>query len=459
MALCSSLCVLGTNLVFAQSTEENAASAMDELSNMEAGQSTTPAPQTKTSTTVQETKKVEEAKEAVVEPAPTKEAPAAKEDTTTSSTAETKKTEIPPAPDANQPAASSDAKASSGTVVKSDASAKKGGKAGMIYDPTHPDADANGYVSTKPAKPWRINLGLSQSLGAGAFVSDKFARTTSYGYRVSFGGSYKLSNMFRGSVGGSFDQNLTTTYNDLGTVPRQFFFRDIRFGVRTSTFYKEKITGITVSASGFFTLPTSKPSISTGRITLAGATGIFIRNFANVGPGNLTLIFTSGFSGALGAATPKISPTDAPSIFNSCNDFTLSGDACQTQNPNLAYNFANRFIAAYSFLKKFNLTGWFGFSNSVFRDITDSPLDAIEYDVRESDFAVDQAQRFDTVNSGLELGYGVNNNISLALGASTVMNPFIQRGDNQWGLRFVLWDTETTSNNLSSLYFNINYLY
>ena len=102
-------------------------------------------------------------------------------------------------------------------------------------DPTYPDADANGYVSTKPAKPWRINLGLSQSLGAGAFVSDKFARTTSYGYRVSFVARTNLV-CFR-SVGGSFDQG-ATTYNDLGTVPRQFFFRDIRFGVRTSTFYK-----------------------------------------------------------------------------------------------------------------------------------------------------------------------------------------------------------------------------
>mgnify|MGYP001162684510 CR=1 FL=1 len=411
-------------------------------------------PATKTSTAGEEAIETEASQAPAVS-----ESAATKEEATPKTSEATKSVDVPTAPDANQPAASADTKESSGTVVKADASAKKGGKAGMIYDPTHPDADANGYVSTKPAKPWRINLGLSQSLGAGAFVSDKFARTTSYGYRVSFGGSYKLSNMFRGSVGGSFDQNLTTTYNDLGTVPRQFFFRDIRFGVRTSTFYKEKITGITVSASGFFTLPTSKPSISTGRITLAGATGIFIRNFANVGPVNLTLIFTSGFSGALGAATPKISPSDAPSIFNSCNDFTLSGDACQTQNPNLAYNFANRFIAAYSFLKKFNLTGWFGFSNSVFRDITDSPLDAIEYDVRESDFAVDQPQRFDTVNSGLELGYGVTNNISLALGASTVMNPFIQREDNQWGLRFVLWDTETTSNNLSSTYFNINYLY
>gem|GEM_PF-4403524 len=459
MGLCAALCLLGTNFASAQSTEENASSAMDELSNMEAGSTTTPSAKTSTvadkvtKTKASEAPAADAPKESFLSP------DAAKEETATKAPEATKAVDVPAAPDANQPAASADTKKSSGTVVKADASAKKDGKAGMIYDPTHPDADANGYVSTKPAKPWRINLGLSQSLGAGAFVSDKFARTTSYGYRVSFGGSYKLSNMFRGSVGGSFDQNLTTTYNDLGTVPRQFFFRDIRFGVRTSTFYKEKITGITVSASGFFTIPTSKPSISTGRITLAGATGIFIRNFSNVGPGNLTLIFTSGFSGALGAATPKISPSDAPSIFNSCNDFTLSGDACQTQNPNLAYNISNRFIAAYSFLKKFNLTAWFGFSNAVFRDITDSPLDAIEYDVRESDFAVDQPQRFDTVNSGLELGYGVSNNISLALGASTVMNPFIQREDNQWGLRFFLWDTETTSNNLSSLYFNINYLY
>ena len=52
--------------------------------------------------------------------------------------------------------------------------------------------------------------------------------------------------------------------------------------------------------------------------------------------------------------------------------------------------------------EKFNLTGWFDFQTRLPRHHR-CPLDDIEYDVRESDFAVDQAQRFDTVNSGLNL--------------------------------------------------------
>jgi hypothetical protein len=72
---------------------------------------------------------------------------------------------------------------------------------------------------------------------------------------------------------------------------------------------------------------------------------------------------------------------------------------------------------------------------------------------------VDQVQRGDAISSGIEAGYQLTEEISLALGASTVTNPFIQKGSDSSGLRFFLWDLESTASNRSSLYFNFNFSY
>jgi hypothetical protein len=127
----------------------------------------------------------------------------------------------------------------------------------------------------------------------------------------------------------------------------------------------------------------------------------------------------------LGLATPEISASDAASIFASCNDFMLGGDACQSQYPNLSHAFTNTLSASYSFLEDYSIATWLGFSNAFYRDITDSSLEGIAYDVRSSDFAVDQVQRSDSISSGIEAGYQLTEEISLALGASTVTNFFI----------------------------------
>jgi hypothetical protein len=421
------LCVgllIGTSVASAQSTEGNADKAMDALSQMEAAQTATaaaPAPAeepTATSTQAQE-------------PEPVIETPAAE---VSAPAAET------PAPDTAPPSAPSDvsdSSESSGKIVKTEVSAE----------------------DEKPTKPWKVNAGLSQSLGAGAFVSDDFARTTAYAYSVSLSGSYKLNDLLRASVGASFDQQLSTTYADGGTTPREFYFRDIKFGLSAASLYKEEISGISLSASGSFTVPTSKSSLSTGRVTYTGAGIKLNRSFEDIGPGNISLTFSSGVSFAIGAATANIGASDAPSIFATCNDFTLSGDACQGRYPNLSHVFSNQFSTSYSFFEDYSVAAWLGFSNAFYRDISDSPLDNISYDVRSSNFAVDQTRRGDSISSGLEFGYGLTENISLALGASTVTNPFIQKGSDSSGFRFFLWDVESTASNRSSLYFNLNFSY
>ena len=403
----------------AQSTEGNADKAMDDLAKMEAVQTTTTASAPEVEPTATATKAAE-----VAAPAPAEVAPTPAE-------------VAPPVPEPAPAAEASVSSASEGSVVKTEVSAEE----------------------EKPTKPWRVNAGLSQSIGAGAFVQDEFARTTAYGYSLSFGGSYKINDTFRASVGGSFDQQLTTTNADGGTIPREFYFRDIKFGLSASKLYKEEITGIGLSASGSFTLPTSKVSLSTGRITYAAGSVKLNRSFKDIGPGSISLSFSSGVGAALGSATPEVSASDAPSIFATCNDFTIAGDACQTNLPNLSHAFTNRLSASYSFLEDYSIATWLGFTNLFYRDITDSSLEGIAYDVRSSDFAVDQVQRGDAISSGIEAGYQLTEEISLALGASTVTNPFIQKGSDSSGLRFFLWDLESTASNRSSLYFNFNFSY
>ena len=424
LLLCAGLMTVAS-VASAQTTEGNADQAMDDLAKMEA---------VKTSTAKAPADAAPAAEPAPAaapaEPAPAAEKPA---ESAPEPAAAPASTTPPPAPASDVTASAS----AEGTVVKSEAS----------------EADE------EESKPWRVNAGLSQSIGAGAFVQDEFARTTAYGYSISFGGSYKITDLLRASVGASFDQQLTTTYNDGGTIPREFYFRDIKFGLSTGSLYKEEITGISVSASGSFTVPTSKASLSTGRVTYTGASVKLGRSFEDIGPGTISLSFSSGFFGALGAATPSITAADAPSIFAACNDFTLSGDACQSQYPNLSYALSNRLSASYSFLEDFSLSTWLGFSNTFYRDIADSPLDNVAYEVTSSIYAVDQVKRGDSISSGLEFGYGVTENISLALGASTVTSPFIQKGSDSSGLRFFLWDVESTTSNRSSLYFNLNFSY
>jgi hypothetical protein len=402
---------------FAQSTEENASQAMDELTQMEAAQ---------TATTAQTPPAEAPLEEAIVETASTSaEAPLE---------SEVAPKEAPSAADW----AGTGTSEGEGKIVKTVIKAEE----------------------EKDSKPWKVTAGLGQSLGAGAFVSDEYARTTAYSYSISFGGSYKINDTFRASLGGSFDQQLTQTYDDGGTVPNEFYFRDLTAGLSAGSLYKEEITGISVGASGSFSIPASKSSIATGRITYAGAKLKLSRSFDDIGPGKISVGFSSSLFGALGAATHgNITASDAPSIFAACNDRDPEGNVCLGYYPNLSHAFSNNLNVSYSFLEDFSVSAWLGISNSFFRDISDSNVDMIQYDVRQSKNAVDETKRGDSVKTGLEFGYTLTENISLALSGATSTNPFIQNGADSTGLRFFLWDVESTASNRSSLNFDINFSY
>jgi len=415
----------------AQTPEENAGQAMDELSQMEAAQTSTNAV---TPTEIVEPEPVAaEAEEATPEPA----APKAEEVAPVEEKPAEKEVASEPAP-APAPAPGAGESESEGAIVKTEVAAEV----------------------EKETKPWKVNAGLSQNLGAGAFVQDEFARTTAYSYSISFAGSYKINDTFRASLGGSFDQQLTTTYDDGGTIPNEFYFRDITVGVSAGNLYKEEFTGIGLSASGSFSIPTSKASIASERITYATGKLSFARSFDDIGPGKLSLSFSSSGGGVIGPAIKNNrSQSESPSIFARCDDFTSDGAECLGYLPNVSHAFSNTLSVSYSFLEDFSLNAWFGIANIFYRNLSDSNLDNIQYDVRSSDNAVDENQRADSVKTGLEFGYTLTENISLALSGATSTNPFIQKGDDSTGLRFFLWDVESTASNRSSLNFDIKFSY
>ncbi len=317
------------------------------------------------------------------------------------------------------------------------------------------------YAQANPqAANWAVDLGLTQSLGIGAFVQDRFARTVSYGYALFAKGSYQFHPSFWAWLRLDADQQLTTTHSDLGTIPREFYFRDIQLGVSSPDFFREtKYTDISFSASADIRLPTSKQARAIDRVLQARVALTLSRSFTGIGPGTLTLSLTESFRKDLGAA--NITRPD----FSTCNAQSQSGQECLLAAAPINFGFTHAVNLSYRFLENFDFSIGLTLTNNFHNRTSNSdvailnaePLGGPAVELTSAPQASTPADQRDSIQGILELAYTWAPHWSFAAGLSTQSNPFIQSGDNPSQLRFPFFDFQSTANNLTTMYFSATY--
>jgi hypothetical protein len=374
------------------------------------------------------------------------------------------------APDAAQPAevvtdpnaATTDMKAEQGGQPRPETTTKDDVGGTVV-------ANAEPATAT-PAKPWKVSLVIDQSLGEGAFVKDDFARTPYYGYAFDLKGTYEIVPKYL-KVGLRFlgDQQLTVTNKDFGTRPREFQFRDIVMSASASELYlDQQYTGIKVTGGVDGYLPTSKLSRDQEMAFATRIRGGLSREFKDVGPGTLTLSYGIGLRYNFSPTNRELSADEAASKVGSCRSInrTETGN-CLTSWANPRWSMGNDFSVGYDFLEKWSVSLGLQIVHSFSSRLNESKTNevvagqnGVPIEVGHSNFANPDQSNFSTLTVGsIELGYAVNDYVSLAFGLSTTQNPYIQSGSNSSALRFPWWDFSSESNNLSTFYLDLGLSY
>lgn len=319
-------------------------------------------------------------------------------------------------------------------------------------------AQPPGEPSTKP---WRLTANLTQSLGQGTFVGSNYAF---YGYALTLGGSYRIDPKYLSlSARLAMDQELTTTYTTLGTVPREFFIRDLGISASAPELYKdEEFTGIKATAGVGLTFPLSKLSRDQEMILGARVSAGLSRSFENLGPGNLTVSWTTGVRYNVSPAARTYGAGEWATKVHNCDSINQTDKGeCLSNLANPRWAFSNAFNVAYDFLDKFSASVDFMISNSIASRLNDSELPAqlragVAYDDTHSVNADSGlANRQDIWATNIELSYAIMDNLSVAFGLNTTQNPFIQSDDNSSALRNPIWDFSSEANNLSTFYLDL----
>jgi hypothetical protein len=295
------------------------------------------------------------------------------------------------------------------------------------------------------------------------FVSDAQLHVPSYGYALTLIGSYALTDWAKASLRFDVDQALSITATDLGTMPRQFYFRETRLGLSAAELYTEENTGIKMGPSMSFRIPTDRRSIAQHRILGVVVGGSAKRVFENLGPGDLAVGYNLGLRHNFGPRESSLSVSEASSYVLSCQNAAKDSE-CLSGYANGENSISNDVNVGYTFLKDWNLSFDFMVVNNFGAQLNDSSLAGTTVGgsglpVGTSPNAVKALYQSDWVQSKLELGYSITDNLGLALGASTYMPVFIQNKSNGAQVRFPFWDTDTTAYNYSQLYFDVNLTY
>lgn len=373
------------------------------------------------------------------------------------------------------PAAAKVDVAASGDAVSSPAAnatdvserAAGAGDAGLTNDPADEKENKAGAAATlgaamavDPSKPWIVNATLEQTLGQSIFVKDPTRGRTAYGYALIVGGSYDLTKLFEGTLRAtariSADQQLTTTANDAGVGPRQFFLRDTIVGLSGLGLYTEKLTGTRLNGRFSLTLPTSLQSRAAERYLGVSVGGSAIKVFSEVGPGSAIIVWSETFQKNVASAQPV-------SDFAFCDSVSASDSgACYSALSNPSYSFFHGLTGIYS-LGGFNVSVGLTLIQSVGYDLDQSTAQDPQTPAgnpSSSPFADPNASRLTNTTWGtVAVSYAVNENFSIAGGWSTIQSPYVQQGSSSTSLRFPWWDFQTPSNNGTTFFLDANFIY
>lgn len=322
------------------------------------------------------------------------------------------------------------------------------------------EAKAEEKKPEAPTKPWRVNASLIMSVGNGSFIQNETVNSGFVGYNLRFGGSYDLSEMFRAGVAFQMSQELSSSFQSAGTIPREFLFGETVLNVSTrKLFVEEKYTGIKLNANVGIALPTAKAALAAERIMGLTIGGKVDKVFENVGPGSLSLNWTVGYRENIGPRAQSYSENKNAAAFLLCRE----KENC-TGPSNTARSLSNVFNVSYSFLEKWSATITLGWLNNFKWDLSDSTLPVAVAATgsavvpRSSQYAANGAGHTDLVIGNIDLGYQITDMFSVSAGLYTAGDPFIY-DNGKYSLRFPFWDAATPALNLSTIYLNFGFVY
>lgn len=317
---------------------------------------------------------------------------------------------------------------------------------------------------------WQIFTTLEANLGNGTFVADPNARQPALGWSFTATGLYKITNLFQGRLDAlaiaGWDQAITNNATNFGTRPNEFFFRDLRLGLVGRGLYTEELTGIIFGGSLNTFLPTSKFSQAQQRVMRWSINGTAARMFTEVGPGNLLLNFASSVRKDFGPAQVTLDADDSASRFASCRSSNLvdDGNGCASNIATFNWAWTNSLAATY-FLGDFSAAVSFAVVSQYahdLRDLSETPTNLAASPnvvLGRSQYAGNEAAYSTLTQSSISIGYLINDNINLGLGVATLQSPIIQDGSNSSRIKFPFFDFESSANNLSSFFLDLNVQY
>ncbi len=336
------------------------------------------------------------------------------------------------------------------------------GKDGKKVDATQARLGAAAPVPADLGRPWQIFGTFDQSLGLGAFVKDGDARQVAYAYQLIAQGTYKIGALGDGRLDAFGDirvsQQLTDSFNYVGTSRRQLLWNDLRLGLLGRGLLREETTGAIVGGNFNIDLPTGWQSRASDRLLRLNASSNVARSFA-VGPGNL-------LARVIVSARKDFGPSQADGnprrLCEQARGSPLEGDTIVGCGVGATVNWG-----ASMGVSGLYLLGNLSFSASVFMnwikpwDLGDSGFTGTRADPNLGSEQIgvglngDNAPLLAQWTTGFEIGYQVMDNISLGLGLSSLLPTY----DTRNRYRFPLFDTQSWADNWSSLYFDVNFIY
>ncbi len=312
-----------------------------------------------------------------------------------------------------------------------------------------------------PSKPWSVTANLGLSLGAAFLTSNGDTRSPSFGWSIDTSGKYTLTKLLDGNLDGfirlAADQVLANTLVDSAvgqTKQYEFFFRDLRLGVTEAGLYKEPVTGISLSASTEFFLPTSKLTIAAKRWLRWGVGARLGRTFEKLGPGDLSLALGTTFRKDFSARQVNFDKGSA--VAQICRVTNIKNGECIGNQRNSNFTFINDLGISYIWGPVTVGVSLAIYSVRYFAQ--NNGEDPAGVEVTKSPYVTDNTWLNLTL-AEVAVAYAFNDNWTLGADITTYQSPYIYSGSSNGSLRFPFFDTASTAENFTTFDLTLTFVY
>ena len=258
------------------------------------------------------------------------------------------------------------------------------------------EVSADASEDDKPSKPWSLSARTAFSVGSAAFASNDYIADyyESIGMSMTLGAGYSFEVLGQSLRAGFSFPFRVALQDEVNSNPsRRFSPFDSSLSLSAGSLFKdEALTGINVSGSFSWAIPTSFESINTRKKWGGLSTGL---TFSRAWGGFTASLSSSFFKGFHSSKVP-LAPTE---IYRASDLATVNGDVAFIERgfANTSYGFSQSLSLGYSFLENFSFGYNVGVANYFKYDII--PDDDI-YTPEGSDLDT-EAGRLDSLSAGL----------------------------------------------------------